>query len=277
MASSTPTSATCSICNDPAPKTCKGCGSSKYCLVECQQTDWPTHKLICRIQGKQAARPTPEHKLAILFNPESSLPRLEWIKCEVFHFPGHSYKKPTVDSYLGTDLSTRSIDVGFNVARKRALARKLRLLVRDTFLIDGSLTNEAILHAANEETPHDWRGPMIVVRGKMLPVLHAAHPLYDDITPADFRDLVDYLREYGETRSSSGPIYVPVPNAPKKVKAVRVSCDGDAAKAGKFTPTEVPFDHQIWTAGEVPQISRLVGLPIRTWKCPSGNVEWTGR
>jgi len=49
----------CDSCNDfPAPgqclKKCGGCGGPRYCSLECQSTDWPSHKAQC--MAARAAR-----------------------------------------------------------------------------------------------------------------------------------------------------------------------------------------------------------------------------
>jgi len=38
----------CSSCDKPATHRCGGCISYYYCSTDCQKSDWPTHKSICK-------------------------------------------------------------------------------------------------------------------------------------------------------------------------------------------------------------------------------------
>ena len=37
----------CRTCGKPASKVCSRCQTTRYCSVECQNKDWPEHKLDC--------------------------------------------------------------------------------------------------------------------------------------------------------------------------------------------------------------------------------------
>ncbi|KAH8674471.1 hypothetical protein BGZ60DRAFT_404089 [Tricladium varicosporioides] len=73
---------TCIICNSSNAKSCSSCHSISYCSLECQKSDWPLHKTICKTFTTLPSRPSPSHKLAILFPVDSKDPQLIWIKCE---------------------------------------------------------------------------------------------------------------------------------------------------------------------------------------------------
>lgn len=45
---STNTAAICAVCQKPSSKRCTGCGARRYCSVDCQKRDWPTHKAQCK-------------------------------------------------------------------------------------------------------------------------------------------------------------------------------------------------------------------------------------
>ena len=72
----------CTICNVQGAKSCSSCHSSAYCTPTCQQADWRIHKTVCPTLKDMLPRPTPSHKLGILFPVESRVPRLVWYKSE---------------------------------------------------------------------------------------------------------------------------------------------------------------------------------------------------
>lgn len=71
----------CIICGSSDARRCAQCRSAAYCSVECQQTDWRAHQLLCK-KFKEAsadgfaARPLPKHHLAIYFPMSKNKPRL---------------------------------------------------------------------------------------------------------------------------------------------------------------------------------------------------------
>lgn len=77
----------CTICGVSAARLCTTCHSAAYCSIECQQTDWRTHKLLCRefkdiSASNFAARPSPQHRLAIYFPMVTSSPSVVWVDTE---------------------------------------------------------------------------------------------------------------------------------------------------------------------------------------------------
>lgn len=73
----------CILCDAPA-KSCASCKSVAYCSPECQHTDWPVHKTLCKKIGSFAVgNPRPvDGKLALLFPENEKAPRLVWVICE---------------------------------------------------------------------------------------------------------------------------------------------------------------------------------------------------
>ena len=116
----------------------------------------------------------------------------------------------------------------------------------------------------------EWRGTLVATRpsGKVDPP-----DFSNDFTAADFRHLMDHIVMFGgmmrwhpmtNSLSGAGQVF----EKAQTVKGVRVACAGEAGKAGKYTSIEIPLSHEIYSKGEVPRISRFVGLPVRVWQCP---------
>ena len=303
----------CAICGEPAPKLCKSCNSSRYCSPECQQADWPVHKVLCKATGKMAERPSRKHKRGILFDPKSDLARFEWVKYFTYGTDDEQladlgakitgergegvdkestdddrpYQFPVLGPHLGPDLHRYSRFVQKNAFRNRPLVNTLEISYRDTFMVDGSSPNKALLRVTAGELGRQWRGPILVMRKQGV---KERSPIYEDLEAADFRDIVDYFIWFtgGESMSfKEGNLFnsFVIENIETgkesrkngKIKGVKVACKGERGDIGMSTAIEVPLDHPIWTTGEVPTIPRLVGMPVRTWKYPMGNIPWKGQ
>jgi hypothetical protein len=193
----------CTICNGSDAKFCSLCHSISYCSTECQKLDWPLHKTICKTFTTLDSRPSPSHKLAILFPVDSKDPKLIWIKCErhVDDDDGIAWEMPVTQPILATEnldpryqdarefkRITRSVLRGFN------LSYTVQVICRETFLIDGSTPNVCVRQTTRGQMTHDWRGPIVAMRQPGT----AIDPLfYEDIKAADLRVAIDYFLAYG--------------------------------------------------------------------------------
>ncbi|KAH7048451.1 hypothetical protein B0J12DRAFT_574958, partial [Macrophomina phaseolina] len=191
----------CAICNTAGARACTRCRSISYCCRECQQKDWPSHRLLCAQFLTQPPRPSPSHRRAILLRPEAKTPRLEWVRCiKVENHPDFG----TYELNEGVDTLLLSLDSGpattysgitrvpfqRNIPRKRDLDHTIELSFRDDILNDSSLKNLAVVEVTKGRAVHDWRGPLVFMRKKEV----GFDPMsYEDITLQDFRDIVDYL------------------------------------------------------------------------------------
>lgn len=192
---------TCTICNGSNAKLCSLCHSISYCSRECQKADWPLHRTICKTFTTLPPRPSPSHKRAILFPVDSKDPQIIWIKCErkVDDEEGTTYEMPDDQHLLemeNLDLNHawQHIPISRNVLRRFNLGYTVQVTVRETFLVDGSTSNVCVRHTTKGQTPHDWRGPIVVMRQPGT----AIDPLfYEDITAGDLRVAVDYFFSYG--------------------------------------------------------------------------------
>ncbi|TGO81697.1 hypothetical protein BPOR_1050g00030 [Botrytis porri] len=102
--SSPPLALSCTICSFPA-KDCARCKSAAYCSSECQTMDWPLHKTLCKKITAMPPRPSPTHKLGILFPTYSKSPDLVWVNFKKIEIPGAEgqFHLPDVDRFLTYD------------------------------------------------------------------------------------------------------------------------------------------------------------------------------
>lgn len=254
----------CAVCNKADPQVCARCGSIKYCSKECQVADWKTHKLLCAHLKEFSTAPVKGMRRAILFPADSAKPKFVWIA--TFWDPTFGQEICDVAYLLGDNNQAAGWHVmQQNDCRERFLQHGIHLVYRDAFKLDGSVLNQSLVVAANGKPCYGWRGPIVAVAKKG----NAKNPpYYDDITLHDFRDVVDYLVSFD--RSNSGTLIKRLIDA--MAKGVRINCLGHmtAPSTTPFTAVEVHtydgvfFQHR----RDVPDISRLVGLPICVLRYP---------
>lgn len=183
-----------------------------------------------------------------------------WVECvSMYDEEDGPWEKSEVRSFLGPDnpFPQRS-PVQRKTVRERDLPNTLKIIYRDTFLFDGSKTNESVVAATQEAVSHTWMGPVIAMK---LNGLGADPRSHMDIDLNDYRDVVDYFTSYRNAGSrTSGPI----------VKGVKISCRGEQTTFGtaKYVAVDVPKDHPVFNSPIAP-MSELVGLPVRARKYPA--------
>ncbi|KAF1812294.1 hypothetical protein P152DRAFT_378512, partial [Eremomyces bilateralis CBS 781.70] len=93
-----------------------------------------------------SSRPSDEHFRGILFPVDDKKPRLIWLHCKwrVDNDDHSRYQYPETASLLGADYIRTPKLVQYNPVLKRQLSDTMRIYHRDTFLIDGSKSNNSI-------------------------------------------------------------------------------------------------------------------------------------
>ena len=76
---------------------------------------------------------------------------------------------------------------------KEPLDEKFEFAFRDNFLNDGSKPNKCINNLTRGKAPHDWRGPIVVMKFQ----LQRYSEKYLDMTMEDTTQIIDFLLEYG--------------------------------------------------------------------------------
>lgn len=264
---------TCTICDSPTAKPCGRCHSARYCSLECQQTDWPSHSLLCSQYTTHTGRPDPSYKRAILFPPNETKPQFLWIECktevedEVPH-AAYEYESSQVQNHLGGKIgqyhafAERRL-IQRNVLRDRNLKNTLEVVWRETFGIDGSQLSKSVVRATRDTAVMSWAGPIIALKMKG-PGSNPTH--YIDIDMQDYRDVVDYFIAYANESVQDGELGR---DRNTKLRGVKIHCKGDQRTFGTdvYSAVDVPKDHSIFY-GPIAPISQLVGMPIHTRKYP---------
>lgn len=183
---------TCAICNGSASKRCASCVSISYCSPECQKTDWSLHKMICKKLTALTPRPSPAHKLGILFPVNSKDLQPVWIYCKPVDGGPEADTgfevadaRPLLDPEHLDSRSGVATRCGFLTRNK---LRGFQIIHRYGFLVDGSSLNACIRHTAKGRMTRDWRGPTVAMR---LLTADDDPRGYKDMTGADVRTAVD--------------------------------------------------------------------------------------
>lgn len=266
------------MCHRKPAKQCSRCESCWYCSAECQKADWPSHKLLCRAFANKPARPSPHHRLAILFDTNATAPQLVWLACHATLGDDGFYHPADYHPYLGKDSPhSETVNIIANPVRGRYLATgfssaitsgyAIQTIWRSDFLTDESALNQTIIKTARASgvVPHPWCGPMLAIRE--YPGENCG-----DIDLADLRHVIDYLLWY----MSDAPRELTTDGelcATHSIRGVKICCDGEKnLRGGKaFIEVEVERTHPMrsWQKeGMVSQVTKLLDMPVRIWPFP---------
>ncbi|KAI0809559.1 hypothetical protein GGR55DRAFT_689325 [Xylaria sp. FL0064] len=251
----------CLICSKPNALRCSRCKSVRYCSKSCQRADFATHKLLCASFAgfDMTKRPTSEQMRAILFPPDEKKPKPVWIECKWDEGIQYRVAKPFLDE---NGIST---PIEYNPILERGVSNAVYVAYRDSFLYDGSATNDSIatVTATNPTEHHDWRGPIIAYAKVGMDPRSATR--CRDIDLNDFRHVADYFISYGATT-------VPTLWSQQSItfKGVKINCEGDQKLLNKphFEEVELYSFETIVADYETSGIAALVGLPIMTKRYP---------
>lgn len=264
----------CTMCNTTNVHFCNRCKSTRYCSKACQQTDWPTHKLLCATFSSfdPLSRPSNENFRAILFPVDDKKPKVIWLHCKWCSDEddyGGRYQSPQVKSFLGPDAFPKHAPIQYNPVLKRRLSDTIYICHRDTFLVDGSKANNSItgITAITPGQKHDWRGP-IIAYGKVG--LGTDQTTCRDLDMSEFRHITDYFLSY-----NSNPTAAPQQSIGIKIKGVKINCIGDQTMLNKphFEAVEVSSTDLIFSEHDTSDIAKCIDLPIFTRRCPP-NPGW---
>ncbi|PVH93113.1 hypothetical protein DM02DRAFT_574850 [Periconia macrospinosa] len=258
----------CTICGSSTARYCGGCRSAAYCSAECQQTDWGTHKYLCRAfsnisNSSFASRPSPNHFLGIYFPMinSSCKPELRWLHAKEIE---SGYFDPDLDQLLSVPGQSRYIGRGVQIVRGNILRSRpkfpdsLNIWYLDEQFVDDDLVVNETLHGGPRAVCADgwgdtfWKGPIVAFL-KAGDSFDA--PKMTDINLTAYRDAIDYLGYFIETVGSmifpgpsSGLSKRVMDDRSGKVKGVRINCISDQAGdiSRQFVQVEVPKTHALF-------------------------------
>lgn len=263
----------CVICNAAHARRCLWCRSTCYCSIQCQETDFAAHKLLCQQVASLTPRPSPEHVRAIFFPETECRPQLIWVKYEsgVDNFNGTGWTWLLTNPYLGHDeYKNKRLRIEENPTRsqKLGIGFERRSSQRDGHCITmvyrasgNPCPNESILTTLRPsgvgESP--LRGPVVAVRER-------PGKAYEDITLSDLRHLIDYLVSIQLTRIPTESTTEPV--APGH--GILIRCRGEIqnnAGVGFKTADISTIGCALGDSGVISQLSKVLGMPLRLRKC----------
>ncbi|KAG8664667.1 hypothetical protein FPOAC2_10370 [Fusarium poae] len=206
----------CTICGSSDARRCACCHSAAYCSLECQQTDWRTHRLLCRkfsehAQGNFTNRPSPTHHLAVFFPMDKTRPSLVWVDTKKDKYEAKPYFHPVLDQLLHIPGNDNYIGRGLRQVRGNILRGRpsnqdtIHLWFLDPDVPPRNIKTNQAIHGTIPTLIGDtwgefiWKGPVVAVmrKGADFEPRHST-----DITLTAYRDAIDYLGYYMDTIGS---------------------------------------------------------------------------
>lgn len=244
----------CPRCTDKTHKICTACKSIAYCSLECQEADWPLHKILCSKfkDFSDDQRPRDDMRRVVVFHPDEDSPRLMWAPVvspdgyEVLASDSVAITDPNGDQVKCQDL--RLMRLLTNDRTGKELPHPIHMLVDDHSVGNYTCENRAVPVATERMRRYLWLGPLIAYSSKYFPENDPDEGENEeevvkiqDLTMRDYADIVAWLVHF--------PIdWRIVLGRRGKVDCVRISSDGDERSGGKLSlqPVRVPRSHPIF-------------------------------
>jgi hypothetical protein len=189
-----PCSDKCLFCNNDKNKTCLKCKTVYSPCQICETKDWFTHKFnSCKCKVASKDEQNLKQVNGILLPVNSEKPVLTQIKVETKFDKeeDHYFESPCLKSFFGDNFLGSSMIAGNPLRKDKVFTDTLIIKYRDEFLKDGSKPNLLVRKLCKNKNPHDWRGPMLVL--KYEGTIHEMPPSYIDTDFDDLQDIIDYF------------------------------------------------------------------------------------
>lgn len=263
---------------------CARCKGAWYCDSDCQQADWPCHKLLCAKYAKlNESEPIKNGYRAFLFRADSLEPEMLLLPVT---WRGERDFQPVIELLRHEGSTFGNLELagfGFNMrlnkspiyAKKKYLG--LQVACRSTHAFDGSPPNKSVLasvKAIGKTPPHLWAGNIVVRRqhdsGSGLRA--------GSVTMADFRHIVDWsafypkmpdLDPWDQNPLEPSPWFSAASTRIQDIQGVQINVDPKVKdKSDRYMTVDVPANHLIRgiifkPRGSISPISKLVGRPLR--------------
>ncbi|KAL8947882.1 MAG: hypothetical protein Q9222_005884 [Ikaeria aurantiellina] len=219
-------------------------------------------------------RPGPDFKRAIFFPQQGLVPKLVWVECKLSaddeYDPSKDILKlkPVLGNAVAEPLlggaTSRPLFVKHKFLPHRHSSAPVHLYHHEDYTFSDFGLNHCIYAVANGKPAHVWRGPVVALR---MQEKNAA--LYDDFTLKDFRDIVNFIKNF---KGSWATYNLESPSLRPKLKGVRINCEADIMTLRqKYLAIDVPPDHPVFLA-EPSSISTLIGKAVQVYRYPSAEA-----
>lgn len=263
---------------------CARCKGAWYCDSDCQQADWPCHKLLCAKYAKlNESEPIKNGYRAFLFRADSVEPELLLLPVTG---RGERDFEPVINLLRHEGSTFGNLELagtGFNMRLKKSpiYAKKkylgLQVACRSTHAFDGSSPNKSVLASINAidmKPPHLWAGNIVVRRQHDS----ASGLRAGSVTMADFRHIVDWFAFYPKMPGldpwdqnifEPSPWFSAVSTRIQDIQGVQINGDPKIEdESDRYMTVDVPASHLIRglmfkPRGSISPISKLVGRPLR--------------
>jgi hypothetical protein len=236
-----PTQTQCPRCKDEGTKVCGGCRNIMYCSAECQQADWPTHKVLCSTFKDFTQRPSTDKCRVVAFLPGEAKPRFMWatVVDKAYYLTiDASSLYPTAEDY------EPKIRIFHNAWADTGLDYELQLYFTGGAHEYYPYRNKAVSTATNDMSRFNFQGPLFAFCGRLGKFLGDPEFEHDVVQAYDmdmltYAHLVAYLAYYynPEFDAVKGP----------KVPCVKVACNGDREKGvPSHQAVLVPRSHPVF-------------------------------
>ncbi|ORY16924.1 hypothetical protein BCR34DRAFT_74348 [Clohesyomyces aquaticus] len=160
------------MCANPSTLHYGSCGNSIYCSKECQKSDWPKHKLLCKQMADfpdsvrpASVSPDSYYRRAIYFDPSQVKPSFVWLEVRKQNVGGAPYWIPFLDHLMSRNKTNRVIEyIGKNLRTGRNFNKVIQVWYRDHYFNGSSVRNQGIMRAIDlglRDVAKEWRGPMV--------------------------------------------------------------------------------------------------------------------
>ena len=251
------TDPSCPCCKEDGRFTCGGCKNIKYCSAECQQADWPSHRLLCKSFKDLHKRPHPDLRRIIAFPSDEDKPRFMWLPVQ------QRYGYQTVDSReFMQDAVANYAPVSHHAFTQKPLQHLVNIRYDDDGMTKYSKPNESIINATGGRSSLLWQGPVFAECGTRYSASIEISQV-QDMDTRSYADVVAFLIDYHNDSA--------VNEARKmgKVVGVKANCRGDKHAKGlaQFVKVNIPAHHPIFDSDHaISPISAKVGMPLLTNK-----------
>lgn len=239
----------CVMCPAPGHLLCGQCKEVRFCSVECQETAWYSHRLLCKKFLDFRERPS-DGMYRIIYFPsdasESSRPEFRWLSLDGKGIGEHAGLNELMDGQLHSPMDVKSK----HPFLARTLTRPLCVAYDDDFMRNypgEHNVNAALVHATAGQQSYLMGGPIVVYSGSFR-----GGSIPRDVNMLDYHHVCAwFIDNYNNTEANKrrkGP----------KVQGVMISCQGERRLTGKTSKAvTVSRLHPVWYAGSLSPISKV--------------------